>query len=63
MSNDPKLQPIRLWYEYLKTALKNNMKVDRVIYRSWSLNEIKNSPHDKGVDKWFKTNKHLFADE
>ena len=63
MSNDPKLQPIRLWYEYLKTALKNNMKVDRVIYRSWGLDEIKRSPHDKGFDKWFKTHKHLFADE
>ena len=63
MSNDPNLQPIRLWYEYLKTALKNNMKVDRVIYRSWSLDEIKRSPHDKGFDKWFKTHKHLFADE
>ena len=33
MSNDPKLQPIRLWYEYLKTALKYNMKVTSITYR------------------------------
>ena len=62
MSNVPNLQPIRLWYEYLKTALKYNMKVDRIFYRAWDLNEIKTSPNDKGFDKWFKKHKHLFSD-
>lgn len=59
-SSEPNRQPYRLWYEFLKTALKYNLPVDREFYRAWHLNEIKSAKHDKGFDKWYKTHKNLF---
>ena len=54
------LQPYRVWFDYLKTCLlddKLQKKVDREYYKSWNLNEIKNSK----FDEWFKTHSSLFT--
>ena len=54
------LQPYRVWFDYLKTCLldeKLNKKIDKEYYKSWNLNEIKNST----FNKWFKTHSGLFT--
>ena len=54
------LQPYRVWFDYLKTCLLDenlNKKIDREYYKSWNLNEVKNSK----FDKWFKTHSSLFT--
>ena len=54
------LQPYRVWFDYLKACLLNeklNKKIDKEYYKSWNLNEIKNST----FNKWFKTHSGLFT--
>ena len=60
MSALPSMQPHRLWYEFLKVALKHNLPVDKKKYKDWDLSTIKSTSYDKGFDKWYKTHKHLF---
>ena len=55
-------QPYRLWYEYLKTALKYNMPVNRNYYKRWHLNTIKNAKLGQGFDKWFSSHQSLFEE-
>ena len=53
------IQPYRVWFDYLKTCLKDKKlerRIDRKYYQSWNLNEIENST----FNKWFKTHSHLF---
>lgn len=51
-------QPYRLWFDYLKTALANDMKVDEKYYKSWHLNSVRTQK----FDQWFKNHQHLFQE-
>ena len=54
-------QPYRIWFDYLKTCLNDNVlskKVDREHYKSWHLNLIKTQT----FDTWYKSHEHLFVD-
>ena len=54
------IQPYRVWFDYLKTCLKDKKlkkRIDREYYQSWNLNEIENST----FNKWFKTHSGLFT--
>ena len=54
-------QPYRIWFDYLKTCLNDNVlskKVDREHYKSWHLNLVKTLT----FDTWYKSHEHLFVD-
>ena len=51
-------QPYRLWFDYLKTALQFDMKVDKDFYKSWHLNQVRTQK----FDQWFKNHQHLFQE-
>ena len=54
-------QPYRIWFDYLKTCLNDNVlskKVDREHYKSWHLNLVKTQT----FDTWYKSHEHLFVD-
>ena len=54
-------QPYRIWFDYLKTCLNDNVlskKVDREHYKSWNLNLVKTQK----FDTWYKSHEHLFVD-
>ena len=54
-------QPYRIWFDYLKTCLNDNVlskKVDREHYKSWHLNLVKTQK----FDTWYKSHEHLFVD-
>jgi len=67
----PLKQNIRVWFNYLQTAIKWNGKIDpnsktkevfnfpinKEYYRSWNLSQVRTLK----FDKWFVTHKHLFA--
>ena len=56
------LQPYRIWYEYLQTALKDPMfskKVSQSYYKEWHLNQVKT----KTFNQWIKTHEKLFINE
>ena len=56
------LQPYRIWYEYLQTALKDPMfskKVSQSYYKEWHLNQVKT----KTFNQWIKTHEKLFMNE
>ena len=54
-------QPYRIWFDYLKTCLKDeslSKKVDRKFYKDWHLTSVKTQK----FDTWYKTHEHLFTD-
>ena len=54
-------QPYRIWFDYLKTCLNDNVlskKVNREHYKSWNLNLVKTQT----FDTWYKSHEHLFVD-
>ena len=54
-------QPYRIWFDYLKTCLNDNVlskKVNREHYKSWNLNLVKTLK----FDTWYKSHEHLFVD-
>ena len=58
--SNKEIQPYRIWYEYLQTAL-NDMeyanKVNTKYYKDWHLNLVKKL----SFNKWIKTHEHLFT--
>ena len=69
----PLKQNIRVWFNYLQTAIKWNGKIDpnsktkevfnfpinKEYYRSWNLSQVRSLK----FDKWYVTHKHLFANK
>ncbi len=58
--SNKELQPYRIWFEYLQTALndKNFLnKVNKDYYKEWHLNQVKT----KTFNQWIKTHEHLFT--
>ena len=56
------LQPYRIWYEYLQTALNDSTlskKVNQSYYKEWHLNQVKT----KKFNEWIKTHERLFMNE
>ena len=56
------LQPYRLWYQYLQTALNDpelSRKVSQSYYKEWNLNQVKT----KTFNQWIKTHEKLFMNE
>ena len=56
------LQPYRIWFEYLQTALndsKLSKKVSQSYYKEWHLNQVKT----KTFNQWIKTHERLFTNE
>ena len=54
------IQPYRIWYQYLQTALKDKKfsnKVDKNYYKDWHLNLVKKLT----FNQWIKTHEHLFV--
>ena len=54
------IQPYRIWYQYLQTALKDKKfsnKVDKNYYKDWHLNLVKKLT----FNQWIKTHEHLFT--
>lgn len=60
--SNKELQPYRIWYQYLQTALKDKKfsnKVDKNYYKDWHLNLVKKLT----FNQWIKTHEHLFTTE
>jgi len=55
-------QPIRLWFLYLQTCLRDEVlskKVNKNFYKEWHLNSVKNQK----FNTWIKSHQHLFTKE
>ena len=66
MKNEPRViryeplkQNIRIWFNYLQTAIKYKFVVNKEYYRAWHLPQVRKL----SFDKWYKTHEHLFADK
>ena len=53
----PLKQNIRVWYDYLKTAIRHKYKINKDYYSAWHLPQVKKLT----FDKWWISHKHLFA--
>jgi hypothetical protein len=56
------IQPYRIWYEYLKTALNDkdySNKINQKYYKDWHLKLVKKLT----FNKWYQTHKDLFTEE
>ena len=53
----PLKQNIRVWFNYLQTAIKHKYKINKEYYRAWHLTQVRTLK----FDAWWKTHKHLFA--
>ena len=56
------IQPYRIWYEYLKTALNDSNyshKINKEYYKDWNLNLVKKLT----FNQWYQTYKDLFTYE
>ena len=54
------VQPYRIWYEYLQTALNDKSfsnKVNKNFYKDWHLNLVKKQK----FNQWIKSHEHLFT--
>ena len=51
-------QYIRVWFDYLKIALQQKLKINREFYRKWHLNSI-----EQGIkfNDWWKEHEELFT--
>lgn len=50
-------QYIRVWFDYLKLAIQQKMKIDRSFYRKWHLDIIKETK----FNDWWKEHEYLFT--
>ena len=48
-----KRQELRIWYQYLQTALKHKRKVDKEFYKDWHLTKVKTQK----FDTWLESHK------
>ena len=48
-----KRQELRLWYQYLQTALKHKKKVNKEFYKDWHLTKVKTQK----FDTWLESHK------
>ena len=58
--SNKELQPYRIWYQYLQTALKDKKfsnKIDKNYYKDWHLNLVKKLT----FNQWIKAHEHLFT--
>jgi len=53
----PLKQNIRVWFNYLQTAIKHGYDIKKEYYRPWHLHQVRSVK----FDTWWKTHKHLFA--
>jgi len=56
---EPLKQNIRIWFNYLQTAIKYKFDVDKEYYRAWHLPQVRTLK----FDKWYSSHKHLFANK
>jgi hypothetical protein len=56
---EPLKQNIRIWFNYLQTAIKYKFVVDKEYYRAWHLPQVRTLK----FDKWYSSHKHLFANK
>ena len=56
---EPLKQNIRIWFNYLQTAIKYKFVVDKEYYRTWHLPQVRTLK----FDKWYSSHKHLFANK
>jgi len=66
MKNEPRVvryeplkQNIRIWFNYLQTAIKYKYVINKEYYRAWHLPQVRTLK----FDKWYSSHKHLFADK
>jgi len=60
--NQKTIQPYRVWYEYLQTALNDKnykQKINKIYYKDWNLNLVRKFK----FNKWFSTHQHLFKNK
>lgn len=55
----PLKQNIRIWFNYLQTAIKHKFVINKEYYRAWHLPQVRTLK----FDKWYSSHKHLFADK
>lgn len=56
------IQPYRIWYEYLKTALNDkdySNKINQKYYKDWHLKLVKKLT----FNQWYQTHKDIFTEE
>ena len=56
---EPLKQNIRIWFNYLQTAIKYKFVVNKEYYRAWNLTQVRTLK----FDKWYSSHKHLFANK
>jgi len=60
--SNKEIQPYRIWYQYLQTALndkKHSKKVDTKYYKDWHLKLVKKLT----FNQWIKQHEHLFIEK
>ena len=58
--SNKEIQPYRIWYQYLQTALKDKKfsnRIDKNYYKDWHLNLVKKLT----FNQWIKAHEHLFT--
>ena len=58
--SNKEIQPYRIWFEYLQTALNDknfSKKVNKNYYKDWHLNLVKKQK----FNQWIKSHEHLFT--
>ena len=66
MKNEPRVvryeplkQNIRIWFDYLQTAIKHKYVINKEYYRAWHLPQVRTLK----FDKWYSSHKHLFSNK
>jgi len=66
MKNEPRVvryeplkQNIRIWFNYLQTAIKHKYLINKEYYRAWHLPQVRTLK----FDKWYSSHKHLFTNK
>ena len=66
MKNEPRViryeplkQNIRIWFNYLQTAIKYKYVINKEYYRAWHLPQVRTLK----FDKWYSSHKHLFSNK
>ena len=55
----PLKQNIRLWYQYLQTAIELKLDINKEYYKSWHITQIRKTR----FDVWWKKHTYLFEDD
>ena len=56
---EPLKQNIRIWFNYLQTAIKYKFVINKEYYRAWHLPQVRTLK----FDKWYSSHKHLFSNK